>query len=260
MTWNVQQYERFTHERGRPFHELLARVPPDFTPRAIVDLGCGSGRLTRTLLERWPAAHVLGIDSSEEMLDAAAAGASEPLTFARGQIERWHADATVDLVVSNAALHWIDDHPAVLARWSAALRPGGVLAVQVPANFAAPSHQHLYALAESRPWRDRLGRLRRGAVLPLVEYVRLLRSLGLEVDAWETTYLHALEGERPVLEWMKGTALRPLLAALSPPEQETFLAAYAAALERSYPSSAPGVLFPFRRLFMVARRALADAR
>lgn len=257
----MQQYERFAEERARPFHELLARVPPDLAPRVIVDLGCGPGRLTATLQTRWPGAQVCGIDSSEAMLEAARAGAKpHGLSFTRGDLAHWRAEAPVDLIVSNAALHWVEDHAQVLARWSGSLRPGGVVAFQVPGNFSAPSHRLLYALTDSPVWADRLSRIARGAVLPLGAYVRLLQSLGLQTDAWQTTYLHVLEGEKPVLEWMKGTTLRPILAALCAREKERFLAAYGEALEQSYPSHPGGVIFPFTRLFVVARRAAGDPR
>lgn len=251
--WDPAQYGRYADERSRPFHELVARIGAE-RPARVVDLGCGDGGLTATLAERWPAAAVLGVDSSESMLAAAASRAGPRLRFARCSIENWRPGGPVDVLVSNAALQWVPDHAAHLPRLVDALAPGGWLAVQVPGNWAAPSHALLASLRGSPRWRDRLG----GGAGPWpdpTDYVRVLAGLGCTVDAWETTYAHVLTGPDPVLEWVRGTALRPVLARLSPAEAASFEAEYGAALRDAYPARPYGTVVPFRRIFAVARAA-----
>ncbi|HYT09472.1 MAG TPA: methyltransferase domain-containing protein, partial [Mycobacteriales bacterium] len=206
------------------------------------------------LAERWPDATVLGVDSSEAMLADAASRATARLGFRLGRIEDWAPQRPVDVLVSNAALHWVPDHAAHLPRLVRAVAPGGWLAFQVPGNADAPSHTLLTELRRSPRWRDRLGA---GAgrwpdVLDPAGYVDLLARLGCAVDAWETTYAHVLQGPDPVLEWVRGTALRPVLAALSRSEAEDFEAEYAAALRAAYPAAPYGSVVPFRRVFVVA--------
>lgn len=252
--WDPAQYGRYADERSRPFHELVARIGAE-RPERVVDLGCGDGGLTATLAERWPAAAVLGVDSSESMLAASASRAGSRLRFALGSIEDWRPDGPVDVLVSNAALQWVPDHPAHLPRLVDALAPGGWLAVQVPGNWAAPSHALLTSLRGSPRWRDRVGgESERWPDVPdPTEYVRVLAGLGCAVDAWETTYAHVLTGPDPVLEWVRGTALRPVLARLSPAEAASFEAEYGAALRDAYPAQPYGTVLPFRRIFAVAR-------
>lgn len=244
MTWDPVQYGRFRDERSRPFHDLLARVP-ERPYRRIADLGCGDGGLTRVLAERWPAARVTGVDVSPEML--AAARALPNLEFVRGDLSAWAEP--VDLLVSNAALQWVPDHAAVLPRLASR---AGVMAVQVPGNHDSPSHSEMMRLAAEEPWRSRLeGRWQAHAVEPLAWYVETLLRFGWDVEAWETTYLHLLPGGDPVLEWMKGTALRPILAALGA-DAPRFLEALAPRFREAYPPGPSGTIFPFRRLFWVA--------
>ncbi len=245
--WDVRQYERFRDERSQPFLDLLARVP-DGAFSTIADLGCGTGDLTRILCDRWPAAHVVGVDSSDEMLAAAAARAiTGRLDFAKGDVGTWRG-GPFDLVFSNATFQWVPDHDRLLPHVRSMLAPGGVIAVQMPGNFDAPSHTILKELAapQLRDWRP-------APVQTPEWYVQRLWTLGLDVDAWETTYLHILHGENAVLEWVKGTALRPVLAQLNPADREPFIEAYAARLREAYPATPRGTLFPFRRLFFVAR-------
>lgn len=244
--WDPTQYERFRGERMRPFFDLLSRIP-DRSYKSIVDLGCGSGDLTVALAEHWPEARVIGLDSSEEML-AAAEGKADPgrLDFVRGDIETWKPAQPVELVVANAAFQWVADHDALLSRMAAALPSKGVLAVQMPANFDSPSHRLLKeAVAGKVP-------LRYDVVLPIARYVEILQGLGLLVDAWETVYQHVLPGKDAVLEWTKGTALRPVLKALQGAELDSVVHDYAAKLRAAYPEMPAGTLFPFRRLFFVA--------
>src|SRR5262245_58267493 len=257
--WDPGQYERFAGERGRPFFELVGRVCAE-DPALVVDLGCGTGRLTATLLRRWPSASVEGIDSSAEMI-AEAARAAEPgrLRFSVGDLRDWRPAWPVDVLVANASVHWVPEHPALLARWVGDLAPGGWLAFQVPGNDESPSHVLLSELRRSPRWRERVGEGPGGhRVLEPAEYLERLAGLGCSVDAWETTYLHVLTGPDPVLEWVKGTTLRPVLRALGAgPDREAFLAEYAALLREAYPARPFGTVLPFRRLFVVARRQTA---
>jgi trans-aconitate 2-methyltransferase len=257
MHWNVSEYERFSGERSRPFHDLIARVPPG-TAASVVDLGCGTGELTRTLCDRFPEAVVLGVDNSPEMLAAARARAIPgKLQFEAGDAGRFRASSPVDVLVSNAALHWVPDHARLVPQLAASVAPGGFLAVQLPASFDAPSHTLLAETAAEAPWADRLAPvLREPPVRPLGFYVEILLGLGFTVDAWETTYVHILGGADPVLGWTRGTALRPVLETLDHDAAEAFLARYAARLRAAYPPLATeaGTLFPFRRIFFVARR------
>jgi trans-aconitate 2-methyltransferase len=255
--WDPGQYQRFGDERSRPFFDLLARVGAE-APRVIVDLGCGPGTLTAALARRWPGAEVHGIDSSAEMIEAAQAlpaGEGQRLSFSLGDVRDWEPDGGVDVIISNAVLQWVPDHHAVLARWAGFLTAGGWLAFQIPGNFDQPSHLALRELADSDRWRSRLAgvRLNRQAADP-AEYVALLARADLEVDAWETTYLHVLHGDDPVLDWYKGTGLRPVLAALPPDQANAFLEEYRVRMSKAYPAAPYGTVFPFRRVFVVAVR------
>lgn len=261
--WDPGQYQHFGDERSRPFFELLARVAAE-DPRRVADLGCGPGTLTAALARRWPAAEVHGIDSSPEMIEAAQAlpaaearpaGGGQRLSFALGDVRDWQPGGRVDVIVSNAVLQWVPDHLGVLHRWAGFLQPGGWLAVQVPGNFGQPSHAALRELASSDRWRPLLAGvpLNRQAADP-AEYLDLLARAGLRVDAWETTYQHVLHGQDPVLDWYKGTGLRPVLAALQPGQAAEFLDAYRARMSEAYPAEPYGTVFPFRRVFVVATR------
>lgn len=255
MTWDVRAYETFRDERGRPFFDLIGRVRTTPVSRAV-DLGCGTGELTAALHERWPGAEILGVDLSEDMLAAARPRSRERLRFEKGDLATWTPDAErYDLIVSNAALQWVDDHARQLTRWAAGLAPGGTLAVQMPANFDAASHMLLAEVAADGPWADKLDGALLHTVHPLTYYAEHLLELGLVVDAWETVYIHLLPGDDAVLAWVRSTALRPVLALLDERETAEFTQAYAARLRAAYPRSAHGTFFPFRRIFFVGRRA-----
>jgi trans-aconitate 2-methyltransferase len=246
MQWNVSQYSKYDDERGRPFVDLVARIGAS-TPGLVVDLGCGPGNLTALLSDRWPSATVRGVDSSPEMVAAAQAAG---ITASLGAIESW--TPTGDVVVSNAALQWVPTHVSLLRRWMDALAPGSWLAWQVPGNFEAPSHALMRTVAASYP--ALAGVLRHDPVASPSEYATLLLDAGWSADAWETTYEHLLPGADPVLEWVRGTGLRPVLAALSPSEAESFEADYAARLRDAYPRGQHGTLFGFRRIFAVGHK------
>jgi trans-aconitate 2-methyltransferase len=252
--WDPEQYLRFGDERSRPFFDLTARIGAD-DPALVTDLGCGPGQLTAALAARWPGAQVRGLDSDPEMI-AAAGPLSVPgrLSFARGDLRQWQPEQPVDVIVSNAVLQWVPGHLDLLAGWAKALAPGGWLAFQVPGNFDQPVHVLLGELAASQRWRSALDGValnRQGG--DLRGYADLLLRAGCRVDAWETTYLHVLPGEDPVLEWARGTALRPVLAVLDPPEAAAFCAEYGTLLAAAYPAAPYGTILPFRRLFVVAQ-------
>jgi trans-aconitate 2-methyltransferase len=252
MHWDPQQYGRFTDERSRPFLDLVARIGAS-SPQRVVDLGCGTGNLTALLAQRWPSATVEGIDSSPEMIAAAEPG--ERLTYRVDDLTRWQP-AGVDVIVSNATFQWVPTHRELLARWSGALPSGGWLAFQVPGNFGSFSHTLMRSLAESRRWASSLtGILRHDdAVGTPEEYAQLLQAAGLQADAWETTYVHVLAGADPVLEWLRGTGLRPIMEALPPASYALFEEEFGAQLRQAYPATTHGTLFPFRRVFAVGRR------
>jgi trans-aconitate 2-methyltransferase len=219
--------------------------------------------LTRQLADRWPAAEVLGVDSSPEMIERAAEYAlAGRCRFVVGDVRNWVADnKPVDLIVSNATLQWVPGHLDLLPAWLDALAPGGTLAIQVPDNFDAPSHVLMRELAAEEPWADRLrGVLRHGdAVHDVGTYLDVLARAGGKVDAWQTTYQHVLTGPDPVLGWVRGTGLRPVLAALGD-DADAFEHEYAARLRAAYPALPYGTVFPFRRTFVVAtKRARASA-
>ncbi|MEU3251315.1 trans-aconitate 2-methyltransferase [Streptomyces sp. NPDC006997] len=257
--WDPAQYLRHAGHRARPFVDLLARVPDlPGDPPVVADLGCGPGNATALLADRWPGARVTGYDNSPEML--ARGRADHPrLAFAEADARTWTpAPGSHGLIISNATLQWVPGHVDRFADWIAALVPGGTLAFQVPGNFDAPSHRLMRELTGSARWRDRLATALRhdDAVHTPEAYLAHLTALGCAVDAWETTYVHLLTGDDPVLDWVKGTGLRPVLAALGddPQAREAFLAEYRAALRAAYPAGRYGTPFPFRRVFAVARK------
>lgn len=256
MTWNADQYLKFASPRLRPALDLLARVPTDADPALAVDLGCGTGAITQLIAGRWPRAEVIGVDASADMLAREAPGGSR-VRWVQGDIARWRAPVPPGLVFSNAALHWLPDHAALFPALLAQLGPGGVLAVQMPRNFGAPSHTAIADTVRAGPWHERLApRLGPAPVADPGWYVDLLAPLAETLDVWETGYQQLLEGSDPVKEWTKGAWLAPFLQALPAQEAAAFEADYAARLRAAYPPMADGrTRFPFRRLFIVARRA-----
>ncbi|NUU23856.1 MAG: trans-aconitate 2-methyltransferase [Streptomycetaceae bacterium] len=254
--WDPDQYLRYADERTRPFRDLLARVPTA-DPRRVLDLGCGPGNATAELAARWPDAYITGLDNSPAMIDAAHEHARPGrLDFALADLRTWNPEPGVDVMLSNAALHWVPGHLARLPRWTDALNPGGAFAVQIPGNFADPTHVLLGELAASARWKDRLDgvALVRTEVGSADDYLDVLARPGFRVDAWETVYRHVLHGPDPVLAWVKGTALRPVLAALDAAGRREFLTEYGALLADAYPEKAYGTVLPFRRIFAVATR------
>lgn len=259
--WDPVKYAEFAASRSRPFFDLIARIRSD-APRAVVDLGCGTGELTALLARRWPDADVLGLDSSTAMLDRAAAPEHHPgsvpanLRFGQADAAQWQPARTTDVVVSNALLQWIPGHRQLLRGWLDVLPPGAVVALQVPGNFAAPSHALMRRLAESPRWAGQLtGVLRHeDAVLEPSQYQDVFLAAGWYTDVWETTYLHLLEGADPVLDWVRGTGLRPVLAALDGADGAAFEQEYARMLRAAYPPGPHGTVLSFRRIFAVGSK------
>lgn len=260
MSWDPEQYLRYGDERGRPWVELVSRVFHP-SPRKIVDLGCGPGTTTAMLLDRWPEAHVLGLDSSQEMIERArSVEVPGRLEFRLGNLAdlEWTDEGPYDVVFCAATFQWVPDHAALFPAIAAALNEGGVFAFQVPSNFEEPSHTLLYELARSDRWFPFLAdQVRPEPVLTPEGYLESLLATGADADVWSTTYLHVLRGPDPVLEWVRGTALRPFLSALETRGDRDavaeFEASYGAALRAAYPTDVYGrTVFPFRRTFAVA--------
>ena len=253
--WNPAQYQRFSDERSRPFFDLVSRVADDDV-HTVADLGCGPGNLTNTLVSRWPEASIVGVDNSPEMLAAAAKLPPQlHLHFVSGDITTWQPEQPLDRLVSNAALQWVPDHPTLIPRLVSLLAPRGILAVQMPYNFDEPTHTVLEELLAQEPWGRILGpRQPQYFVQTPAWYANTLHSLGCTVDLWETVYYHVLKGPNAVVEWVKGTALRPTLSRLREEQQQEFLTIYGERMRAAYPEGPHGTLFPFRRLFFVGRR------
>ena len=256
--WDPATYLQFADERSRPFHDLVARIRT-VDPGVVVDLGCGPGRLTASLAERWPNAQVLGLDSSAEMIDNAQQYASERIRFVVGDLRGWQPDFPVDVIISNATLQWVPGHRALLPRLVTALAAEGWLALQVPGNFGEPSHQLLRQLATDPRFAAATEQLDTPETFDPDVYLGDLASLGCAVDAWETTYLHVLSGADPVFRWMLGTGARPVLQALPGNDRELFVAEYRAMLRAAYPARPYGTVLPFRRVYVVAQRAVQPA-
>lgn len=262
-TWDPEQYLKYGDERGRPFVELVSRIFHP-SPKKVIDLGCGPGATTSVLLERWPDAHIVGIDSSKEMIRKAGhLAVPGKLEFSVGDLRalEWTSAGPFDVVLSTATLHWVPGHVDLFAAIVGSLTDSGVFAFQVPANFDEPSHTLLSEFAQSDRWSSLLGHLvRRDPVLTPAGYLKALLETGAGADVWSTTYLHVLRGPDAVLEWVRGTALRPFLSALeaegTPDSVDEFENSYGAALRAAYPMDSQGrTIFPFRRIFAVASRS-----
>ncbi|RVX44810.1 trans-aconitate 2-methyltransferase [Nonomuraea polychroma] len=251
--WDPVTYAVYADERSRPFIELISRVGA-VNPDYVVDAGCGSGELTVELGNRWPNATIEGFDSSPAMITKARQLKSSA-RFAVADVATWRPDRPMDVIVSNAVLQWVPAHRDVLEHWMEGLAAGGWLAFQVPGNFDAPSHVAIRELCASRAWSDKLSDVTRAnPVDDAAGYLDLLNQGGTQVDAWETTYVHVLQGENPVLDWVSGTALRPIFDRLDPDEQRRFKADLAGPLAEAYPARRYGTPFPFRRVFVVAQK------
>ena len=254
--WNPPQYLRYSNERIRAAVDLLERVDLE-APEVVYDLGCGTGNTTALLKQRWLAAQITGVDSSPAMLQQAEAdqgAAGSGLRWQHADLANWAPDTPADLLYSNAAFQWVDQHEKIFPRLLRAVKPGGVLAVQMPNFFGSPRHTALLETVHAGGWYKRLQPyLREHPVGELSEYYDLLSPGTDSLDMWETTYMHILEGDNPVLEWTKGTLLPPLLGQLSESEGKTFVEDYSQRVAAAYPRRADGkTVLPFRRVFMIA--------
>ena len=253
--WDAGTYDRFRRLRLRPALDLLAQVP-DVPEGDIVDLGCGTGAVAHALRHRYPKRPLIGIDRSADMVAGILADTYDRVQIA--DIAQWRPDVPVALIFSNAALHWLPDHPLLFPRLASALKPGGVLAVQMPRQFDAPSHRLIHEVARDL-FPDRFERARTPPVAAPSALYDICADLG-DVTIWETDYLQHLptqpDDAHPVRAFTRSTAARPILAKLTSGEQERFFHAYDAALEAVYSRRADGsVLFGFRRQFLILQKA-----
>lgn len=258
MPWNPSQYLQYEDARLRPALDLIARIPLE-AARSVVDFGCGAGNVATWLARRYPDAAITGVDGDEGMLERARKLAGR-FEFVHADLGQWMPREPVDLIFSNAALQWLPEHQALFPRLMRQLAPGGVLAVQMPDNYARPSHTALYRAAREPRFRPTLERhIRAEPVAPLAAYHEWLAPMASKLDLWETDYLQHLprreDGEHPVVAWVRGSSLGALLSHLSPDEGHALVDDYAMRILRAYPLRPDGsVLFPFRRLFIVATR------
>jgi trans-aconitate 2-methyltransferase len=253
MAWSANQYVKFEDERTRPVRDLLAQVPLEHVTRGV-DLGCGPGNSTELLVDRFGAANISGLDSDDDML-AAAAKRLPYTTFVKADLATWEPDAPHDLYFANAVFQWLPDHISIFERLMDHLKSGGALAVQMPDNLDEPSHRAMAETAAEGPWADRFAQsaTRRDALPAPSAYYDRLKPLAARVDIWHTIYNHPMADAAAIVEWVKGTGLRPYLDRAGAEHRDAFLAAYLERIEAAYPKlAAGGVLFRFPRLFIVA--------
>ena len=254
MSWSAQQYVAFEDERTRAVRDLLSALPP-IEARSVVDLGCGPGNSTQALVARFPHAKVMGMDSSLDMIEAARRRLPQ-VHFAVEELQAWRESGPFDVILANAVLQWVPDHETLLPALIAKLAPSGALAVQMPDNLEEPAHRLMREIARES-WTVKLAAA--AAARPSLAgpnwYYALLKPVCTRVDVWRTTYFHALTGPSAIVEWFKGSGLRPFLEPLDAAERQEYLKRYTAAIAKAYPTLADGnVLLPFPRLFLVAIR------
>ena len=256
MSWSAQQYVAFEDERTRPVRDLLAALPP-IDAHSLIDLGCGPGNSTEVLAARYPQADISGIDSSSDMI-AAARRRLPHVNFAVADLQEWQGTGPYDVILANAVLQWVAHHEALLPALIAKLAPGGALALQMPDNLDEPAHRLMREVAAGGPWTAKLAAssAARAPLAPAGWYYELLQPLCSKLDVWRTTYHHLLRGgAEAVVEWFKGSGLRPFLEPLNAGERAAFLERYTAAIAKAYPPLTDGsVLLPFPRVFLTAIR------
>ncbi|MEO8927824.1 MAG: trans-aconitate 2-methyltransferase [Caulobacteraceae bacterium] len=251
--WSPATYLKFEDERTRAARDLLAQINLE-APRKIVDVGCGPGNSTELLAARFPHADIVGLDNSPAMIGAARRRAPN-LRFEAADANMWTPEPDIDLVFANATYQWVADHLEQLGRVLKALAPGAVLAVQMPDNLAEATHSLMKAVAEDGPWAARLRDAARDRLPPPRAYYDALTPHAQAIDIWHTIYNHVLADAGAVVDFVRGTGLRPFIDPLTEAEREAFLSAYQAAIVAAYPPAANGkVLLRFPRLFIVARR------
>lgn len=254
MTWSAQQYSMFEQQRTRPVRDLVAAIASD-NVRTAVDLGCGPGNSTEVLAQRFSAATITGLDSSEDML-VNARQRLPGVNFALADIATWQPADKFDVILANASLQWLPDHAALYPHLVRQLQPGGTLAVQTPDNLNEPAHVLAREVAVDGPWANKIGAIKHNQRHTASAYHEFLSPHCSTVDVWRTTYYHPLAGgHQAVVEWFKGTALRPFLAPLTADEQGAFIEEYLMRICQAYPALTDGtVLLPFPRLFIIAQR------
>ncbi|MBM9488368.1 trans-aconitate 2-methyltransferase [Pseudomonas sp. ICBG1301] len=253
MTWSAKQYTMFEQQRTRPVRDLVAAIP-NTQVRNAVDLGCGPGNSTEVLAERYPQARITGMDNSDDMLKDARQRLPA-LNFERADIGDWKPAQTFDVILANASLQWLPDHATLYPHLVRQLTPGGTLAVQTPDNLDEPAHRLAREVAAAGPWSAKIGAVKHNERHTASYYYELLSKHCSTVDVWRTTYQHPLADHAAVVEWFKGSALRPFLAPLSEDERADFLQQYTARITQAYPALGDGtVLLPFPRLFIIATR------
>ena len=258
--WNSEDYSQFTHARTRPVHDLLTAISPSIEPKCIYDLGCGTGNSSILIQQRWPTAKVIGIDSSENML-AAATKQYPQLAFVQTDFTQLHLTTKADLLFSNAALHWTNQHATVLKNFANNLNSNGIVAIQMPNNFHQPSHQiNLNILQQHQPWQPLIKKLcypvLSSPLYTIPHYYNLLIQAGFHKPMlWQTEYCQAMPDHQAIYQWLSGTALRPVLSKMSAEDKLLFEKKYTHQLIKAYPSQSNGqVIFLFKRLFMIAEK------
>jgi trans-aconitate 2-methyltransferase len=256
LSWSAKQYVAFEDERTRPVRDLLAALPP-IQAHSVIDLGCGPGNSTEALAACYPQATISGIDSSSDMIEAARRRLPH-IGFAIADLQAWKDAGPFDVILANAVLQWVDNHESLLPRLVERLAPGGALAVQMPDNLDEPAHRLMREVAADGPWAAALAAssAARAPVPSAAWYYELLRPLCSKVDLWRTTYYHFLHGgAEAVVEWFKGSGLRPFLEPLNAAQRNQFLERYTAAIAKAYPKLSDGsVMLPFPRVFLTAIR------
>ena len=253
--WNSSLYLKFAAERTQPARDLVRRIELE-SPTRIVDLGCGPGNSTDVLFQRWPRAEILGIDNSAEMIQAAQSNYPQRHWIV-ADMNSWDSSEQLSLVFSNAALQWLDHHEVHLARWMKSVESGGAVAFQIPSNNYAMVRTLIHEISHAAKWTERLDSARTSLIMHSPGfYYDILATFSRQVEIWETEYFHTLRNHSAIIEWMKGTGLRPFLNPLNVTEQTEFLAELLQQVENGYPTQFDGsVLFPFRRMFAIAYRS-----
>ncbi|MGH1349638.1 MAG: methyltransferase domain-containing protein [Methyloligellaceae bacterium] len=254
VTWDPNHYLSFDSHRLRPAIDLISQISVE-APRAIADLGCGPGNVTNIIQERWSDASVSGVDSSQEMLDQAKERNAK-IDWIRADLNSWKSENSFDLLFSNAALHWLDNHRELFPKLLANVAPGGIIAIQMPRNWQAPSHSSINEVIVEGPWKELLEPeiVLEPSHSPDV-YYDILSPLTEKLSIWETDYIQVLEGENPVAEFVKGSWLQRFLQLLEEPFRSEFESAYREKVLNAYQKQSDGkTLFPFKRLFIVAQK------